>query len=97
MNLFHLIEGSAVVLRRNGVYRQAPVYSRGVDLYAKWGAGFVRLRGNEGTTLPDCAWETLDLPGGFAIGRGQFGAPMLSADALTASLKALPAAPTAPK
>lgn len=57
---FHVIEDAAVILRRRGVYRQAKVYQRGESLYAGYGAGFLRLMGNSGTSMPDVSWDEID-------------------------------------
>lgn len=63
MELFHVIEGGVVHLRSKGLYRQANVYHRGRDVFAKVGAGFVRLHGHRGTTKPDIAWEDIEAAG----------------------------------
>lgn len=61
--LFHIVDDAAVILRAKGVYRQAKVYVRMGELYAGWGSGFIGLRREKGTTLPNVSWETLDAPG----------------------------------
>ena len=43
MERFHVIEDAAAILVSKGVYRQAKVYRRGKELFAAYGAGFVRL------------------------------------------------------
>lgn len=50
MSFFQEIEGEAAVLVENGVYRQVPLYTRDGFLYAKTGAGFVRLMADGATT-----------------------------------------------
>lgn len=67
IDLFHAIEGAIVILRQRGVFRQVQVYRRADHLYARWGAGFIQLRGSNGTTLPDCNWEALELPAGMEM------------------------------
>lgn len=61
MELFHLIEDKAVILRSNGVYRQAKAYRRGKDLYAGHGTGFVRLCARPGTSNPNVSWDETDV------------------------------------
>lgn len=61
--LFTIVDDAHVILRRKGVYRQAKLYLRNGCLYAAWGSAFIGLRQN-GTTLPDVAWEDIDLPDG---------------------------------
>lgn len=58
--LFHVIEGAAVVLRSKGVFRQAPVFRRNNQLYARWGGGFIGLRAAYGTTLPHVSWDHIE-------------------------------------
>lgn len=57
---FHVIDDAAVILRRNGVYRQSKVFRRGDALYAAYGAGFLRLMGNSGTSVPSISWDDID-------------------------------------
>lgn len=63
MTLFHIVEDAQIVLRSKGVYRQVKMYQRVGELYAGWGSGFIGLRRDHGTTLPNVSWETLDAPG----------------------------------
>jgi len=60
MNRFHVIDDGAVILRSRGVFRQAKVYRRGADVFAAWGAGFIRLLANSGTTVPHVSWDDLE-------------------------------------
>lgn len=57
--LFHIVEDCFVILRQNGLYRQAKVYRRGNFAYAGIGGGFVRLMHNGGTSRPNIGWEDL--------------------------------------
>lgn len=50
MGFFKQVEGEAAVLVENGVYRQVDLYTRDGYLYAKTGAGFVRLMADGSTT-----------------------------------------------
>lgn len=61
MERFHIIEDAAAILVSKGVYRQAKVYRRGKELFAAYGAGFIRLY-QEGTALPNLRCEAIDVP-----------------------------------
>lgn len=61
MNFFQPIEGEAAVLVTKGVYKQVPLYRRGGHLYAKHGAGFVRLMADGATTAPSVRLETISV------------------------------------
>ena len=64
MNLFHVIDDGAVILRaKRGVYRQSKVYRRGKDVFASFGSGFVRLMARTCTTNPDVSWLEIEAPG----------------------------------
>jgi len=58
--LFQKIEGTAVVLKSKGIFKQVDLYQRGNELFAKWGSGFIGLRPRNGTTLPNVSWEHID-------------------------------------
>lgn len=64
MNLFVKIEGATVILRSNGVYRQASVYAYKGRLFAQWSNGFVLLfkemHGERPTSNPKVSWESLE-------------------------------------
>jgi hypothetical protein len=60
--MFTKIDGAWVTLRKGGVYRQAMVYDRTGELYAKYGSGFVALTGQRSTSVLDLTYEDLDLP-----------------------------------
>jgi hypothetical protein len=75
MDLFHVIDDAAVILRgRNGVYRQAKVYRRGEQLFANHAGGFIRLSSNSGTSCPNVSW--LDLDTGKTLKLDCLGAPI---------------------
>lgn len=76
-NLFHVIEDAQVVLRSKGTFYQKKVYRRGDRLFAGWGAGFIRIGAGDATSNPHVSWETLDLPAGLNLGRGQIGEPII--------------------
>jgi len=50
MSFFKQIEGDAAILVENGVYKQVDLYSRDGYLFAKVGAGFVRLMADGSTS-----------------------------------------------
>ena len=50
MSFFKEVEGEAVILVQNGVYKQVPVYVRDGYLYAKISGGFVRIMADGSTT-----------------------------------------------
>jgi hypothetical protein len=58
--LFHIVEDSQVILRSKGVWKQATLYHRNEELYAKHGSGFIGLRNGRGTTLSNVSWEAID-------------------------------------
>lgn len=63
MGFFKHIEGEAAVLVDKGVYRQVDLYERDGVLYAKVGAGFVKLYATGATTKPSTRVETLSFDG----------------------------------
>ena len=54
-------EGQVAILVQNGVYKQAPLYTRNGYLFAKLGAGFVRLASNGSTSQPTTRIDALVL------------------------------------
>ncbi|AEI71058.1 hypothetical protein [EBPR siphovirus 2] len=62
MDLFHVIDEKTVILRSNGVFRQAKAYRRGNALYAGHASGFVRLLAKPNTSSPNVSWEETDVP-----------------------------------
>jgi hypothetical protein len=58
--LFHVIDGAQAVLCSRGVYRQVPLFRREDRIYAKWGAGFVRLGSGSGTSVPHVSRRSID-------------------------------------
>lgn len=47
---FAEIDGAFCVLFNNGVLRQAKIYSRKGELFARWGSGFISLYTNGATS-----------------------------------------------
>lgn len=63
IDLFHIIEDGVAILHRNGVFRQAKIYRRGDCVYAAWAAGFIKLLGGAGTSVPNVSWYGVEGPG----------------------------------
>jgi len=56
MKLFHEVIDAQVITCVKGVYRQAKLYHRDCDLFARYGSGFVRLTGYGGTSSTGVRW-----------------------------------------
>ncbi|TPN26601.1 hypothetical protein FKO01_25335 [Mesorhizobium sp. B2-3-3] len=64
MERFHEIpDGAAILVTKAGVYRQVKIFSRGGEVYAGHGTGFIRLFKNGGTSTPTIRYAGLDLAG----------------------------------
>ena len=63
MGLFQQVEGEAIVLVSNGVYKQVDIYKRDGYLYAKAGGGFVRLNSDGSTTKAKTRIDTMTWTG----------------------------------
>jgi len=61
--LFHVIEGMQCVLYVSGTYKQADLYHRASEVYAKHGSGYVRLEARGGTSAPKIRWIDCDVGG----------------------------------
>ncbi|MGB1216148.1 MAG: hypothetical protein ACPG4X_22500 [Pikeienuella sp.] len=60
MNYFSAIpEGQAIVHSR-GVYRQVAIYERAGRVYARYGAGYVKLSQGGSTSHPNVRWAEID-------------------------------------
>lgn len=57
---FTVIEESSVVLYCNGVFRQAKLYLRKKQVYARWSSGFIVLT-KSGTSIPQVSWDKKDI------------------------------------
>jgi hypothetical protein len=55
-----LLAGSKAWLHKGGRYSECPIYARGTELFAKFGAGFVKLRGSRETSVSKLYWTELD-------------------------------------
>lgn len=56
MDYFTIINGATTLIHSGGVYRQADLYARGEALYAKYGAGYIRLGAGGATSAPKVRW-----------------------------------------
>ncbi len=64
MERFHEIaDGAAILCTKQGVYRQVKVFSRGGEIYAGHGNGFIRLFRDGNTSTPHTRYVGLDLAG----------------------------------
>lgn len=52
MAYFRELDGDAAILIRRGVFLQCPLYIQGSNVYARYGAGFVRLANDGSTSSP---------------------------------------------
>lgn len=60
---FHIVEDGCVILRRNGVYKQANVFTRGQHIYAGLSSStFIQLFAHGHTSIPAVRWDDLELP-----------------------------------
>lgn len=64
MNFITAIPEGQAIIHSKGVYRQVPLYERGGRIYAKHGAGFVRLSQGGATSAPNVRWAEIDTPNG---------------------------------
>lgn len=63
MPRFHVIEEGVAVIIARGVYRQVKVFRRGGDVYAAYGAGYLKLFGFRGTSHPKISWIDIEADG----------------------------------
>lgn len=63
MERFHIIEDGAAILQSKGNFRQVKVYSRGTQVYAQWGGGYVRLMRGGCTSNPNVSWSDVEADG----------------------------------
>jgi hypothetical protein len=60
MDFFTIINGAYALIHQGGVYQQAQLYARGERIYAKKGAGFVRLGVGGATSAQNVRWAEFD-------------------------------------
>jgi len=68
---FTIIEDEIVVLCSKGVFKQVSLYTREVDredqVYAKHGAGYIRLQKDGVTSVPAIRWEFIEIKPSYGI------------------------------
>jgi len=70
MNLFHIVDDAAAILRQRGRYSQKKVYRRGEEIYAQADKStFIKLLKGNGTSDPNISWIDVAGPGITAIDR----------------------------
>lgn len=74
MTYFSIITGATGLIHSRDVYRQADLYARADAVYAKYGAGFIRLGIGGATSAPNIRWADFD-PGETAIITEKPGSP----------------------
>lgn len=57
---FTQIPGAVALVHTRGTYRQADLYARGERIYARIGAGFIRLGIGGATSAPTTRWAEYD-------------------------------------
>lgn len=57
--MFQKLDDAHVVLRSQGVYRPAPLYAHNGFLYAKFGAGYVKMSKHGATSKAAVTWDDL--------------------------------------
>lgn len=64
MAFFYVVEGGAVLLYKNGVYRQAKLFKRvgHQEFYADYAGGFVTLHQRPMTSCPKIGWREVVAP-----------------------------------
>jgi hypothetical protein len=60
MTYFTEIAGASALIHSGGVYRQTTLYARGDAIYAKHGAGYIRLGIGGATSAPKIRWAEFD-------------------------------------
>ena len=72
MQFFTIITDAKAIIHSRGVYRQVDLYLRGDRVFAKHGAGFVRLNAGGTTSAPNIRWAEIDTPDGEWSEKGTF-------------------------
>ncbi|WP_425070669.1 hypothetical protein [Sagittula sp. S175] len=60
MDYFTNIPGATALVHSRGVYRQTALYARGDAIYAKHGAGYIRIGIGGATSAPNIRWAEFD-------------------------------------
>lgn len=75
--MFVKVEGTTVLLVERGVYRQADLYERGGQLFAKLGTGYVYLKETGATSKDGVGFDVIE--GDLDLYRDPFGKLYLTA------------------
>lgn len=70
MTPFTEVQDGLVITHEKGIYRQLPLFRRDQYVYAKVGAGFIRLYKQGATSKPNIKWVDYD-PGELNITQDQ--------------------------
>ena len=62
MFYFSIVDEATVICRSKGVFFQRKIYVRGKRLYMEHGKGFVQLKPNGVTSVPNLRWEDMHFP-----------------------------------
>ena len=61
MGFFTPVDNSLAVLRKGGVFTEAPLFVWNQNLYARARGGYVRLKPRGMTGVPGLVWEDIDV------------------------------------
>lgn len=61
MSRFKEIKDKSVVLLSRGVYREVSLFKRDGQVYAKYGAGYIRLYVRAATSVSSVTWYDINL------------------------------------
>jgi hypothetical protein len=70
MDYFEVIDDGQAIIRSNGVFRQVPIAVRDGKIYAKYGAGYVKLSGHGDTSRSRVFWHQIDPGEGRYVEKG---------------------------
>lgn len=65
MSFFTPVGESKVILHKNGEYTEAPVYQLKLNLFAKLGTKYVRLKRTKGTSIDRMSWVDVHVDPSF--------------------------------
>lgn len=77
MKYFSILNGATALIHANGVYQQVELYARGTSIYAKKGAGYIRLGIGGATSAAKVRWSEFDQGDDAKIIEKSGNAPML--------------------
>lgn len=71
LDRFHELQDGAAILVSKGVYKQVKLFTKGDELYAQHGGGFIRMY-LKGTSLPNLRVEAYDVGSAYKVVVGDF-------------------------